>query len=231
MRAATAALLLLSEACEAKLSQNRLYSDDMILESREAYDIRPFIAGFGDKPGEQVNVTFARHSYPTTVGDDGKWEVQMDCCDYLVNQTLTVAGEGNTLTYSNVACGQVFVCSGQSNMELPLSYVLGGTEEIANATRPNWRLFRVPHTPASTPQDDMIAVDPDTKLPAKWLVSSPAVAAKFSAVCYLSAKHVADMWWGDAPIGLIWTAWGGTRVEAYVDTLPPPLPPPLPASP
>lgn len=100
-------------------------------------------------------------------------------------------------------------------MELPLSYVLGGAAEIANASRPNWRLFRVPHTTAATPQDDMVAVDKDTKLPAKWLVSSPEIAAKFSAVCYLSAKHVAEMWWGDAPIGLIWSSWGGTRVEAW----------------
>jgi sialate O-acetylesterase len=214
-----ASLLALSSTLgAAKISQNRLYSDDMILESREAYDIRPFIAGFGDKPGEKVQVTFARGTYPTTVGTDGKWEVQMNCCDKLVNQTLVVSGQSNTLTYSNVACGQVFVCSGQSNMELPLSYVLGGAQEIANASRPNWRLFRVPHTPASTPQDDMEALDAQTKLPATWLVSTPEVAARFSAVCYLSAKHVAEMWWGDAPIGLIWSAWGGTRVEAWAPT-------------
>lgn len=100
-------------------------------------------------------------------------------------------------------------------MELPLNYVLGGSAEIAKADRPNWRLFRVPHDMADTPQDDMGPVDHATKIPATWLVSNAENAARFSAVCYLSAKHVADMWWGDAPIGLIWSAWGGTRVEAW----------------
>ena len=142
--------------CSARVWQNRLYSDDMILESREAYDIRPFIAGFGDTPGarqngslslaphspgrpntqitdslglrrcagEKVEVSFfprdpeakahsSHGSYPTTVGPDGKWEVQMNCCDMLVNQTLQVSAQSGNITYKNVACGQVFVCSGQ----------------------------------------------------------------------------------------------------------------------
>ena len=87
--------------------------------------------------------------------------------------------------------------------------------EIAAANRPNWRFFRVPHTPADTPQADMIATDPDTKMPAKWLISNSTIAAKFSAVCYLTAKHISEMLWGDAPFGLIWASWGGTRVEAW----------------
>eukprot|EP01051_Picozoa_sp_SAG22_P007475 SAG22_NODE_528_length_9431_cov_7.192135_3_plen_183_part_00 len=111
-------------------------------------------------------------------------------------------------------------------MELPLSYVIGGAEEIANANRPNWRLFRVPHTPADTPQDDMQAVDKDSGLPAQWLVSNSTIAAKFSATCYLTAKHVAEMWWGDAPVGLIWASWGGTRVEAWAPKETTPMCPP-----
>ena len=208
-------LLALLGSASAKITQNRLYSDDMILESREAYDIRPFIAGFGDTPGEKVEVTFVGTTYPTTVLEDGTWEVQMNCCDYLTDQYLEVKGESNSFNYTNVACGQVFVCSGQSNMELPLSYVLGGADEIATADRPNWRFFRVPHTPSATPQTDMIEADPDTKMPAKWLVSNSTNAAKFSAVCYLTAKHISEMLWSDAPFGLIWASWGGTRVEAW----------------
>lgn len=85
----------------------------MILESREAYDIRPFVSGFGDTPGEAVTVMFAHGTYPTVVGKDGTWDVQMNCCDCLEDQVLQVVGEKNNLTYTNVACGQVFVCSGQ----------------------------------------------------------------------------------------------------------------------
>eukprot|EP01052_Picozoa_sp_SAG31_P035723 SAG31_NODE_4348_length_3325_cov_1.733416_7_plen_194_part_00 len=61
-------LLIVPGTSVAKVSQNRLYSDDMILESREAYDIRPFVSGFGDTPGEKVEVTFVGRTYPTTVG-------------------------------------------------------------------------------------------------------------------------------------------------------------------
>eukprot|EP00038_Savillea_parva_P027673 m.60896 g.60896 ORF g.60896 m.60896 type:complete len:942 (-) comp7987_c0_seq1:114-2939(-) len=205
---------------EGRIWQNRLFSDNMILESREAYDIRPFVSGFGDTPGEAVTVTFGKPgllhgSYPTTVGEDGTWDVQMNCCDAMEDQQLTVVGESNNLTYTNVACGQVYVCSGQSNMELPLHYVENGTAEIAAADRPNWRLFRVPHTTAETPQSDMAAEDDKTGYQATWLVSTPEVAANFSATCYLTARHINDMLWDGAPFGLIWASWGGTRVEAW----------------
>ena len=150
---------IFSAASVGTISQNRLYSDNMILESRESYDVRPFIAGFGTTPGESVVVTFGgthTMSYPTTVGADGKWEVQMNSCNVALNQTLTVKGEENTLTYTNVACGQVYVCGGQSNMELTLDYVDGGAALAAKiGNNPKWRLFRVPHTASSTPQDGM----------------------------------------------------------------------------
>jgi sialate O-acetylesterase len=100
-------------------------------------------------------------------------------------------------------------------MELPLSYVFGGNETIATANRPNWRLFRVPHVTADTPQPDMPPFDTNTKLPATWLVSNSTVAAEFSATCYLTADHISQMLWADAPFGLIWASWGGTRVEAW----------------
>ncbi len=98
----------------SKISQNRLYGDNMILESREAYDIRPFVSGFGDTPGENVEVSFHGRTYTTSVDATGHWEVQMNCCDALPSTTLNVTGENNTFYYTNVACGQVFVCSGQS---------------------------------------------------------------------------------------------------------------------
>ena len=137
------------------IAQNQLYSDHMVLESREAYDIRPFIAGWGDTAGEAVTVKFKGGTYTTTVAQDLSWEVQMNCCDGTTNQTLEVSSPATTLTYTDVSCGQVYVCSGQSNMELPLNYVLNASAEIAAANRPNWRLFRVPHIEAATPQDDM----------------------------------------------------------------------------
>jgi hypothetical protein len=60
-----------------------------------------------------VKVTFRKNTYPTTADAKGNFEVQMDCCDAAVDQVLTIKGESNTLTYKNVACGQIYVCSGQ----------------------------------------------------------------------------------------------------------------------
>ena len=203
--------VLLPLASEALIRQNQLFGDNMVLESREAYDIRPFVSGFGNVVGEPVSVSFNGKTYNTTVGDDLTWDVQMDCCDRETGKTLVVTGRDNTLTYMDVACGQVFICSGQSNMELPLSYVFNGTEEIAAATRPNWRLFTVPHTTASTPQTDFTGGNNT-----RWKPCSPQTVPNFSAVCYLTAQQIARMYWGnDAPIGLIQSTWGGTRVEAW----------------
>eukprot|EP00039_Didymoeca_costata_P005551 m.82420 g.82420 ORF g.82420 m.82420 type:complete len:933 (+) comp12870_c0_seq3:75-2873(+) len=202
------ATICLIHAVDAKIWQNKLFSDNMILESREAYDIRPFVAGFGDTPGEQVTVYFDRGEYPTEVGADGKWEVQMNSCNKGIDKVLSVVSSTTNLTYVNVACGQVYVCSGQSNMGLPLSYVMNATAEIAASNRPNWRLFVVQRTFADTPQDDFNQTN-------QWVVSSNETTPRFSATCYLTARHIAEMYWGDGPIGLIQSDWGGTRVEAW----------------
>jgi hypothetical protein len=192
------------------IAQNQLYSDHMVLESREAYDIRPFIAGWGDTVGEAVTVTFKGGTYTTTVAQDLSWEVQMNCCDGTTNQTLKVSSPATALTYTDVSCGQVYVCSGQSNMELPLSYINNGTAEIAAATMPNLRLFTVPHATAATPQRDVSGSS------SAWRPVSPAEIKAFSAVCYLTAEKLAAMYLGqDFPIGLIQSTWGGTRVEAW----------------
>ena len=129
-------LALLPGAAFATIMQNPLYSDNMMLESGSSYDVRPFISGFGTVPGEAVNVTFMGRSYATTVGavrnDPAttvdcpacmyNWEVQMNSCYATrgmdtpssygpLNETLVVKGESNTLAYTHVACGQVYVCS------------------------------------------------------------------------------------------------------------------------
>ena len=206
-RFATAALL--ATAADATVKMGRLFSDNMVIESREAYDIRPFVSGWAE-PGEPVSVkaTWSHVDYLTTANADGEWEVQLNCCDSAVNQTIAVEGASNTLSFKNVACGQVYVCSGQSNMELKLEVIDNATAEIAAAPfSPNVRLFTVPHATSSTPQQDMAS--------GTWVEAGPSNVGTFSAVCYLTAKEIAELYWGDAPFGLIQSTWGGTRVEAW----------------
>ena len=104
-------LVLLPLASESLIRQNQLFGDGMVLESREAYDIRPFVSGFGTVVGEPVSVSFNGKTYNTTVGEDLNWDVQMDCCDRETGKTLVVAGRDNTLSYTDVACGQVPPCT------------------------------------------------------------------------------------------------------------------------
>lgn len=101
---------------------------------------------------------------------------------------------------------------GQSNMELPLDYINNVSRFINGANRPNWRLFKVPHSYSDTPLDDF----PAGKDAPTWQVSTPELASQWSAVCFITATYLSEMYWGNEhPVGLIWTAWGGTRVEAW----------------
>ena len=120
-----------------------------------------------------------------------------------LNETLVVAGAANTLSYANVACGQVYVCGGQSNMELPLNYVDAGPA-IAKAFdySASWRLFRVPHAARDAPQVSMPAADVFAPfMPARWLVANESLALQFSATCFMAARHVQEIIWNNAPFG------------------------------
>eukprot|EP00911_Craspedida_sp_UC1_P000147 UC1_evm1s118 len=163
-----------------------IFGDYMVLESREAYDIRPFINGWAS-PGESVTVVGPNHhQYPTTADENGEWEVQMNCCDAATNRTISVHGENNTVTANYVHCGQVYVISGQSNAAFPLKWAENGTQEMASALgKRQIRLFVVPRNPQGKPQTDFKG--------AKWVEASPDTVADFSAVGWMFARHVSDI--------------------------------------
>lgn len=131
----------------------------------------------------------------------------MNCCDALTNRTVVVFGETNNVTANYVHCGQVYVVSGQSNAAFPVKDADNGTAEIAAALgKRQIRLFVVPHHPQATPQKDVKA---------QWVEASPETVADFSAIGWMFARHVSEMYWGDLPFGLIMTTFGGTRAEAW----------------
>jgi sialate O-acetylesterase len=93
-------------------------------------------------------------------------------------------------------------------MELPLNYVFNGSAEIAAAPfSPNVRLFKINHQASNVTAHDVLSDG--------WKEAGPSNVGDFSAVCYLTAKKISELYWGDLPFGLIETAWGGTRVEAW----------------
>lgn len=152
---------------------------------------------------EQVTVKLGEATAMTTPDDDGRWAVVLPAMSAGGSHTLTVTGN-NSIELTDVLIGEVWVCSGQSNMEWPVTRANNPQEEIAAAKWPQIRLFHIPRTPAGTPQTD---VDAD------WKVCSPETIPNFTAVGYFFGRDLHREL--DVPIGLIESAWGGTRIEPW----------------
>ena len=161
--------------------------------------------------GEEITITLSTEDeeveplFTTTVVADaeGDWQVKMSAMQARGPYTLKVAGS-NTLELTNVLFGEVWVCSGQSNMQWSVSASKDSEAEIAAADYPNIRLFYVPRVPSGLLQNDVEA---------DWSETTPETIANFSAVAYYFGRKLYKNL--DVPIGLINTSWGGTRIEPW----------------
>lgn len=177
----------------------KIFGDNMVLQ-RE----RPItIWGWAD-PKEKINLQFNTQRRTVTGGKDGKWKVTLNPEAAGGPYQLVVKGK-NTVTFNNVLVGDVWICSGQSNMEWPLRLSNNADEEIRQANFPAIRHFKVPNVVAVEPADDLTGGD--------WKVCSPETAGDFTAVGYFFARHLNHEL--NIPIGLINTSWGGTHVETW----------------
>ena len=162
------------------------------------------IWGWADA-GEQVTLVL-RDSGRTveqvraTAGPDGTWRVEFAPRPAGGPYSLTI----NELQLTDLLYGEVWLCSGQSNMEWPVMAADAAEMEIAAAYYPDIRLFHVPKVAAGSPLPDVAA---------DWQVSSPETIATFSAVCYYFGRELHSEL--DVPVGLIASAWGGTRIEPW----------------
>ncbi len=191
-----------------------LFSDNMVLQR----GIADPIWGWA-KPGQKVTVSMTGATEtPTkterfavkasvTAGDDGKWLVKIGPLKEGGPFTLTVSGPQN-VTLNNVMVGDVWICSGQSNMEMGIG-AINAPDDIAKANNPNIRLFTVPKAAALSPRELTAG---------QWDVCTPETVVKggwggFSAVGYFFGKNLQENL--KVPIGLIHTSWGGTIAEAW----------------
>ncbi|SFJ38235.1 sialate O-acetylesterase [Planctomicrobium piriforme] len=155
------------------------------------------------EPGEQVTVSFRDQSQTAQADAQGNWKVKLNPLALGEPGALTVKGK-NSITLDNVLVGEVWVCSGQSNMQWSVNAALDPDLEKASANFPQIRLFQVPLVTANEPQKDVKA---------QWQVCSPATIGNFTAVGYFFGRDLHQIL--DVPVGLIQTAWGGTRAEAW----------------
>ena len=195
---------VLASSAAAELRLPSVFSDHMVLQR----DREVPVWGWAD-PGSEVHVTVDDQTVATTAGADGKWRVMLPGHPAGGPFTLALASDaddvdGDRVEVTDVYFGEVWLASGQSNMEWPVRATVNAEEEISAAQFPLVRMFTVPHSPAAEPQDDTEG---------KWQVASPQTVASFSAVGYYFARMLHREL--DVPVGILHTSWGGTLAEAW----------------
>lgn len=192
-----AILTATSPALRAEVKLNSLFSDGVVLQRGVAVPV------WGTaKDGEKVTVTFQDQTVVTTARN-GRWLVRLNRLKAGGPFTLSVTGD-NMVVINNVLVGEVWLCSGQSNMAFELSRAANAEEAIAAATDPELRLFTVPRSAVDTPQTDA---------PGTWQESTPETARSFSAVGYFFGRDLHRAL--RVPVGLIDSSVGGTPAEAW----------------
>ncbi len=197
--------LVLSGFARADVKLPAIFSDHMVLQ-REA---KAAFWGWAS-PGETVTVVPGWEAAPVTVKADerGKWKALVQTGKAGGPYQVTIRGK-NQVVFQDVLLGEVWICSGQSNMDQTLSGyrgqpIQGGNEEIAAASTSGLRLFKVKRALSYDPQEDCQG---------EWKRADPASAAAFSATGWFFGKFLRKAL--GVPVGLVHTAWGGTKAEAW----------------
>lgn len=187
---------------DADVKLPALISDNMVLQQGTKVPL------WGTaEPGERVIVTLGEQQVTATADSEGRWIIKLEPLNADGPFEITVAGN-NTITLHNVFVGEVWVCSGQSNMQWPVSMAANAEREIVNSDYPKIRLLSVKRTVAEQPLDDTEG---------RWAECSPETVKSFSAVGYFFGRHLHKEL--DTPVGLIHSSWGGTPAEAWTSWL------------
>lgn len=211
MKIPTAAILLCSfcMSVSAEVTPNGLFCDNMVLQR----DMRVPVWGKAD-PGENITVTFAGQTETATADDQGKWRVMLAPMNANAQgQELVIKGN-NIVNVRDVLIGEVWLCSGQSNMEGYLWGITGGEEENDTADFPRIRMFKVAKNPTRDPTDHVANWGGKP-----WNICKPKGQGLFSALGFLLAKDLHLTY--DVPVGMIQSTQGGTRVRqwSHLETL------------
>ena len=193
-------LAVIPKGSMADVKVPAIFGDHMVLQRDQTLKFWGWA-----EPQENVVVQLGSTKAITQAGIDGKWRLELPPMPASkVPATLVIAGK-NRIEFQDVLVGEVWVCSGQSNMEWPVAASTNPQEEIAAAKYPLIRHIKVPLVPSMVPLDNFQS---------SWQVCSPETAASFTAVGYYMARELSKEL--DVPVGLVNSSWGGTRVEPWV---------------
>ena len=175
-----------------------VFSDHMVLQHGRAVSVWGWA-----EAGEKVTVSIAGRSVSCVAGSDGRWQVRLEALAPGGPHVLTVSGT-NSLTVDDVLVGDVWLCSGQSNMAMAVCSAMNSEQEQAAANHPQIRHFKTASRAVPEPQD---------RCDGSWAVCSPETVGTFTATGYFFGRELHKQL--DIPIGLINSSWGGTAVEAW----------------
>lgn len=195
-----ASLCLAVVAARAEVTLAPLFQDHAVLQRD-----RPVpVWGMAD-PGERVSVEFKGQRVGTTADVSGRWIVYLDAIDGSTESSELIVTGKNRLRIADVLVGDVWLASGQSNMEWPLIKTDNAARDIPASDNPLIREFTVKRAVSDRPL---------TTVEGSWQLASPATSGNFSAVAYYFAHDLQRKW--SVPVGIIHTSWGGTPIEAWM---------------
>lgn len=199
LTAVFSALLSLNSPSVAELKMSSVFGNHMVLQQKQ-----PIRIWGQTKPGQTVEARFAGQTLGTIAGDDGSFEISLNPVDAGGPHTLTITAD-ETKTFEDVLVGEVWLCSGQSNMQWSVGQANDPDLESLTAKFPNLRLITVPQVGTQEPQSDFSG---------EWKKCTPETMKDFSAVGYFFGRQLHQTL--DVPVGLIDNAWGGSACEAWV---------------
>ena len=203
-------------SADAAVTLPELFSDHMVLQREKEVPV------WGTaEPGEKVTVEFDDKKVEATADGEGKFMARLPAMKASAAPgTLKVSGDKTSepLEFQHVLVGDVWICSGQSNMQWSVRQSANPDEEAANASYDQIRFFQVPRRSSTQASKGLeraeATTQPAQKMQARWAVCTPQTAAEFSAVGYYFGREIHKT--QDVPVGLIQNAWGGMPVESFM---------------
>lgn len=180
-----------------------LFSDHVVLQRDRAIELWGSAA-----PGEEIHLSLAGTRTSARADASGRWSARLPALPAGGPHELAArTPSGLAQTVADVQVGDVWLCSGQSNMALPVSRSLGASVEIANSANDRIRAVTIPMKSAATPLETFEA-------PLEWKVAGPAATGTFSAACYYFARELQKT--VPVPMGLVVSAWGGSKIQPWM---------------
>ena len=209
-------------ASTPKLEAASIFGSGMVLQRDRALPVWGW-----SEPGETISVSFAGHTVTTKATDDGKWYAPLPPCPASeFGGTLTVTGAKESLTFNDVLVGEVWLCSGQSNMVWEMRSVRDSAKEIANAKDPLIRAFKSEYLAGQTGKDKFglenkagtttnhYPLTPQERVKGNWVKCIAPDVGNISGVAYFYAIYLRQRL--NVPIGIVVSAHGATLVEAWI---------------